>query len=113
MDKDESIRVSTEWEAKTLSEKQKEYVALDAFAHLAVYTRLQDVPEPGELPENPLPGLSVSVYQEDGQTLIAYGQWSSANSNSNSKVGCIKVTKTRAAVDTTKVVVQGAILKLH
>jgi len=111
MNKDEDIRISTEWEAKTLSEQQKEYVALDAFAHLALYQKLQEVPEPGQLPEQPLPGLLVSVYQEDGQTLIAYGQWSHANSNP--KVGDINITKTRAAIDITKVIVKGAILRLH
>jgi hypothetical protein len=111
MNKDEDIRISTEWEAKNLSEQQKEYVALDAFAHLALYQKLQEVPEPGKLPEQPLPGLLVSVYQEDGQTLIAYGQWSHANSNP--KIGDINITKTRAAIDITKVIVKGAILKLH
>jgi len=111
MDKDQDVRVSTEWEAKNLSEKQKNYVSVDAFAHLTIYNRLQEIPEPGELPEKPLPGIAVSLYQEDGQTLIAYGQWSSANSKS--KVGNINITKTRAAIDITKVVVKGAILKLH
>ena len=53
MDKDQSIRVSTQWEAKILSEEQKEYVAVDAFAHLTIYQKLIEVPEPGELPETP------------------------------------------------------------
>ena len=111
MDKDQAIRVSTQWEAKILSEEQKEYVALDAYAHLAIYVKLKEVPEVGELPESPLPGLLVSVYQEDGEKLIAYGQWSSANSST--KVQGINITKTRAAINITKVIVQGAILKLH
>jgi len=111
MDKDEDICISMEWDAKNLSEKQKKYIALDAFAHLSIYQWFQEVPEPGELPEHPLPGSPISVYQEDGQILIAYGQWSSANLNS--KVENINITKTRAAIDITKVVVKGAILKLH
>ena len=111
MNKDQDICVSTQWDVKDLSEEQKEYVALDAYASLAIYERLQDVPEPGDISAEPLPGLSVSVYQEDGHTLIAYGRWSSANLNF--KVGNINITKTRAAVDIIKVVVRGVILRLH
>ena len=112
LDKDPDIRVSTKWENKELSKEQKQYIAIDALVSYQIYETLKAIPLPGPLPDIPHAGLSVALYQ-NGETLIAYGSWSSINMQSHPKVDSISVSSTRAAIDISKVIVGGAILNLH
>ena len=113
MDSYHDLRVSNEWDSKDLSEEQKTCTALDAYASLSIYEKLQAVPIPGNIPEAPHAGFSVSLYQGDGQNQIAHGHWSQVNMQSNPEVENIKVSKDIVAVEITKVLVPGAILDLH
>src|SRR5882762_1217014 len=113
MDTYHDLRVSNEWDSKDLTEEQKICTALDAYASLCIYEKLQTIPIPGDIPETPHAGFLVSLYQDDGQTLIAHGHWSRINMQSNPEVQNIKVSKDIVAVEISKVLVPGAILDLH
>ena len=86
---------------------------MDAYAGLCIYQKLQTVSVPGNIPEKHYAGLPVSLYQDDGQSVIAYGYWSRVNIQSNPEVQTIKVSKGLAAVEITEVLIPGAILDLH
>ena len=113
MHKDPEIQLNTQWETRSLSDKQKQHLALDVYAKLCIYNQLEKIPLSGPIPDNPPAGLPVALYQEDGCTLIAYGHWSDKNILSNAKVDGITITKTRAAIEVTQVIVKGAIIGLQ
>ena len=113
MHKDPEIQLNTQWETRSLSETQKQHLALDVYAKLCIYDQLEKIPLSGPIPDNLPAGLPVALYQEDGCTLIAYGHWSDKNILSNAKVDGITITKTRAAIEVTKVIVKGAIIGLQ
>lgn len=112
LEKDESIRVSREWEATVLSPEQRNYAAMDVWASLEIYHALQAmlVPEPLNFEPPPPPGTPVFIYQEDRTTLIARGQTALEDIHS---VRGISVTKTRVVIEVKDVYVPGAVIVTH
>jgi hypothetical protein len=110
LDKSAAVRVSTEWGNDELSNEQKEYAALDAFASLEIYHRLIQVPISDKISDTVLPGTSVSILQDDGQ-IIAQGIISLNTLESTCRG--LKQTPTRARVTVQKVMVPAATLSLH
>ena len=62
------------------------YIAQDAHASKCTYEKLVELKKYGNVPQNAVPGLPVIIYQEDGQKIIAYGTWSSLNSEENAVI---------------------------
>ncbi|KAJ7448443.1 hypothetical protein B0H11DRAFT_1744154, partial [Mycena galericulata] len=109
LDKNQDIRVSTNWNNKVLSAEQVTYAALDALASLYIYNRLVKTQLPGRISINDLPGTLVSVQNTDGQ-LIAQGSISVVTTPIP---GAPQVTKTRVRVTVSDVLVPAALVPLH
>ena len=115
LNKDDAIRVSTEWENINLSQDQIMYIAQDAHASKCIYEKLVQLEKYGNVPQNATPGLPVIIYQEDGQKTIAYGAWSSLNTEENAVVDDIALhtSDKLVAIEIQKVSVPGAIIESH
>jgi hypothetical protein len=113
LEKDPNIRVSTEWDNIELREAQVDYAASDAYVALLVYQNLEKIQRLGNVPVNALPGLMVSIHQQNSQKVIALGTWSSHNSNPNAIINGIKMTPLNAAVEIQKIMVPGAVMTEH
>lgn len=110
LDKPASLQVSQEWDNEQLSPEQLEYAALDALAALKIYEHLSKFSSPGVISDSALPGTPVSVYHEDGQ-IIAKGILSQCPPAA--QFAGVNITKTRAQVTISEVIIPGAILALH
>lgn len=106
LEKDQSIRVSEDWDRETLSDDQVRYAATDAYASLAVYNSLMRIPTPGNLPAIPPPGLPISIWHDDGSRLIAHGVVAKQVENLN----FINVTPTRLVVTVHQVLVPSSVV---
>ena len=117
LNKDQNIRVSTHWEDKNLSDEQINYAALDAYASQAIYNKLIRVEKFGNIPDNAEAGLAVTIYQEDGQKIIAYGIWSELNFDDHPVVDGIDFQKSEniklVAIKVQKISIPGAIITSH
>ena len=110
LDKTTPVRLSSNWDAVQLSSEQIEYAALDAWASLEIYHQLAHSSIPETIPDSANPGTPVIILQDDGQA-IAHG----VLSLNNSKSACMGVnpTSSRARVTIQKILIPGAILRLH
>ncbi|EDR06924.1 uncharacterized protein LACBIDRAFT_328290 [Laccaria bicolor S238N-H82] len=115
LNKDDAIRVSTEWENINLSQDQIMYIAQDAHASKCIYEKLVQLEKYGNVPQNAAPGLPVIIYQEDGQKTIAYGAWSSLNTEENAVVDdiALQTSDKLIAIEIQKFSVPGAIIESH
>jgi hypothetical protein len=115
LNKNDTIRVSTEWENANLSQDQIMYIAQDAHASKCIYEKLVELEKYGNVPQNAAPGLPVIIYQEDGQKIIAYGTWSSLNSEENAVIDNIALhtSDKLVAIEIQKISVPGAIIESH
>lgn len=91
------------------------YIAQDAHASKCIYEKLVELEKYGNVPQNAAPGLPVIIYQEDGQKIIAYGTWSSLNSEENAVIDNIALhtSDKLVAIDIQKISVPGAIIESH
>ena len=110
LDKPASLQVSQDWDNEQLSLEQLEYAAFDVLASLKIYEHLSKFNTFEVISENALPGTPVSVYHEDGQ-IIAQGMLS--QHTPATQFAGVNITKTRAQVTISKVIIPGAILALH
>ncbi|KAG8968224.1 hypothetical protein FRC05_001605 [Tulasnella sp. 425] len=106
LEKDQSIRVSEDWDRETLSDDQVRYAATDAYASLAVYNALMEIPVPGNLPLSPAPGLPISIWHDDGSRLIAHG----IVAEQVNHLQGINVTQTRLVVTVQQVLVPSSVV---
>ena len=113
LNKDDTIRVSTEWENANLSQDQIMYIAQDAHASKCIYEKLVELEKYGNVPQNAVPGLPVIIHQEDGQKIIAYGTWSSLNSEESAVIDTIALHNSDKilAIEVQKVSVPGEIIE--
>ena len=112
LEKDESVRVSSEWSNTTLSKEQMKYAALDVWASLQIYNQLQalQVPSPLTFTPLPLPGTKVFLYQEDRTRIIACGQISMHTYNS---LDGINISPSRSLIDIAEIFIPGAVITVH
>jgi 3'-5' exonuclease len=110
LDKNVSERVSTFWEAETLTDRQIKYSACDVYAALSIYNALSAIPLPAPLASNPEPLSSVLLYNADNSRVIAWGVLSP---DSTPSFDGIKITATRCLVEIQDVYVPGAIITTH
>ena len=91
------------------------YIAQDAHASKCTYENLVELEKYGNIPQNAVPGLPVIIYQEDGQKIIAYGIWSSLNSEENTVIDNIALHNSDKilAIEVQKVSVPGEIIERH
>jgi len=110
--KDLNTRISTDWSADTLTEDQIQYAALDAWASLKIYEKLNSLQIPASVDFNSrLPeGYQVFIYQQDRTTIIACGIISPDFFQSFEG---INITQTRVLIQVNDVYVPGAIISLH
>ena len=110
--KDLNTRISTDWSADTLTEDQIQYAALDAWASLKIYEKLNSLQIPASVDFNSrLPeGYQVFIYQQDRTTIIAHGIISP---DSFQSFEGINITQTRVLIQVNDVYVPGAIISLH
>ena len=111
------VHVSTHWEDQNLSEEQIQYASLDAYASQAIYNRLLEIERLGNIPENVPHDLPVTVYQEDGQKVIAHGIWSKLNFENNPILDGVDFQTSEnirlVAVEIQKITIPAAIIKSH
>lgn len=112
LEKDESVRVSSEWSNTILSEEQMKYAALDVWASLQIYNQLQalQVPSPLTFTPIPQPGTKVFLYQEDRTRIIACGQISVHAYNS---LDGINISPSRSLIDIDEIFIPGAVITVH
>ena len=112
LEKDESVRVSSEWSNTTLSMEQMKYAALDVWASLQIYNKLQalHVPSPLTFTPLPLPGTKVFLYQEDRTRIIACGQISMYAYNT---LDGINISPSRCLIDIDEIFIPGAVITVH
>lgn len=119
LNKDHDVRVSASWSARTLSERQLEYAALDVWASLKVYETLIAIqcPMPLDFTAPIPPNLPVYLYHSDRTSIIARGVISSQfvqdSGTQIMKWDGINVTKTRVIVQVEEIYVPGAIIDVH
>ena len=91
------------------------YIAQDAHASKCTYKKLVELEKYGNVPQNAVPGLPVVIYQEGGQKIIAYGTWSSLNSEENAVIDNIALQNSDKIlpIEVQKVSVPGAIIESH
>lgn len=109
LEKDQSIRVSSEWDRRILSNEQVRYAATDAYAGLAVYEYLIRIPAPGNIPVHPAPGLPISLWHDDGSRIVAHG----IIGNQVDILNDINVTPTRIVVTVQQVVVPSTVVMVR
>jgi hypothetical protein len=110
LDKEDFIRLRSDWNATTLTDEQVQYAAKDAYASLQIYERLSQMTVPTIITDSALPGTPVSVLHDDGKA-IALGILSQEAQTASLKG--VNHTKTRARVTVRTVLVPAAILPLH
>ena len=114
LEKDNSIRVCTEWTFTELSEEQIQYVALDVWASLQIYLSLQEmtVPTPVDFKSVPPPdlGTEIFIYQEDKSRIVARGSLSPLGYRT---LDGISITATRILIDIKEVYIPGAVITTH
>ncbi|KAH7919165.1 hypothetical protein BV22DRAFT_1051234 [Leucogyrophana mollusca] len=100
--KDTSVRVSTNWNNPTLTQEQIDYAALDVYASWAIFESFLTVPVPGPVTAVTSAGTHVKLLSRDGKTVVALGfiSWSRPPKHDG-----INVTKTRAIIQVTSIVV--------
>ena len=110
--KDLNTRISTEWSADELTEDQIQYAALDAWASLQIYKKLNSLQVPASVDfDAGLPTeYQVFIYQQDRTTIIARGIISP---DSFQSFEGINITRTHVLVQVNDVYVPGAIISLH
>jgi len=117
LEKNEAIRISTEWDNNNLSNEQIKYAALDAYASQAIYNRLIEIEKFGKIPENVKEGLAVIIYQQDGQKVIAHGTWSSINFQRDQVIDGINFKAAEnmklVAIDIQKILIPAATVPTH
>lgn len=110
LDKNPVVRTSTAWEDRNLPETHIEYAALDAWATLQLYSVMQQIAVPGELPVDSSEGTEVALWHEDRSQVVAYGMLASRDKK---KYNGVNITKTRTLVTVTEVVLDSALVTLH
>jgi len=110
--KDLNTCISTDWSADELTEDQIQYAALDAWASLKIYEKLNSLQIPAPVDFNSrLPAeYQVFIYQQDRTTIIARGIISP---DSFQSFEGINITRTRVLIQVNDVYVPGAIISLH
>ncbi|KAK7453314.1 hypothetical protein VKT23_011990 [Stygiomarasmius scandens] len=111
LNKNVSERISSAWENDTLTDEQKMYAALDAFASLAIYNALIKIPVPAPLALDAPPNTLVLLYGEDKTRLIARGILLPVPSVQN--FDGINITPTRALIQVDEVYVIGSLITTH
>ena len=110
--KDLNTHISTNWSADTLTEDQIQYAALDAWASLKIYEKLNSLQIPASVDFNSrLPEeYQVFIYQQGRTTIIAHGIISPDFFQSFEG---INITQTCVLIQVNDVYVPGAIISLH
>lgn len=110
--KDPQIRISPDWSGPDLTEEQIQYAALDAYASLKIYEKLNtlQVPLPVNFELELPPSYEIFIFHDDRTTIIARGIISSDQFNSFQG---INITRTRVLVQIQEIYVPGAIIHLH
>ncbi|KAJ3083594.1 hypothetical protein HK102_000990 [Quaeritorhiza haematococci] len=103
----DDIRVG-QWDVDKLSEKQVEYAARDAWASLKIYEAAVQLQQVGTIPQRQTAGTPVSVLSPDGMLTIGEGFITQHESGA---LDGVNVTKTRALVTITKVVVPATMIR--
>lgn len=100
LDKDNTTRLSDQWSAPELSEKQATYAALDAVAGLQIHQAMRSSHRPGPLSETATPGSPITLLQNDGKTVVARGviKESSGGTDHSTTYHGVKLTKSRTAI---------------
>jgi len=109
--KDFNMRVNAEWSGD-LNQDQIQYAALDAWASLKIYQKLENirVPVSIDFTSNVPAGTKVFIYQQDRTNIIAHG---TISPDIISNYQGVNITKTRILVQVVHVYVPGAIMSLH
>ncbi|KAG6886800.1 hypothetical protein C0992_002307 [Termitomyces sp. T32_za158] len=105
--KDPSIRVSTAWDNSELSESQKSYAALDAYATWEVFRALSTISIGTAVTRATPIGTPVSLLSSDRSKIVAHGH---VMPDQPKKLLGINVTKTRLVVTVTSILVPGHIV---
>ncbi|KAF8876295.1 hypothetical protein CPB84DRAFT_1966585 [Gymnopilus junonius] len=111
LSKDPQIRISPDWSGP-LTKEQIQYAALDAYASLKIYEKLDTLQVPilvnfeQELPSD----YEVFIFHDDRTTIIAHGIISPDQFNSFQG---INITQTCTLIQIQEIYVPGAIIHLH
>ncbi|KAJ3553058.1 hypothetical protein NP233_g12733 [Leucocoprinus birnbaumii] len=106
-------RISSKWENETLTQRQVEYAARDAYVSLALYREIICIPVPSPLPSDPQEGTTVFIYHDaHASRLIGHGHIITLPKDEE-RIGQAKLLKSRITVRVTQVLVPGAIIGTH
>jgi hypothetical protein len=112
LDKDQATRVSDTWSGP-LTERQKQYAALDVWASLKIYEQLLaiQVPVPVDFAIQPSAGYPIYLYHTDRTSILASGVISPHAQSST--WDNINISKSRTVVEVQEIYIPGAILNTH
>ncbi|KAJ7586237.1 hypothetical protein C8J56DRAFT_1052609 [Mycena floridula] len=111
LNKNVSERLNSDWESESLTDKQKEYAALDAYASLQLYQTIIAAPVPMSLPEHLEPLTPVILFHTDKARPIARGVISPECCSSI--FDGISVIAARTVIEVQEVLVPAAIITTH
>ncbi|RDB23206.1 Werner syndrome ATP-dependent helicase [Hypsizygus marmoreus] len=116
LSKPDSIQCS-QWSISKLTDAQKDYAALDAYASWCIWRKLSSLPSVGLHVTDIVPGQLISFYS--GKKLVALGSLISPSTTvhipsiGSANARSINVTRSRAIILVEKVVVPGFIVLLY
>jgi 3'-5' exonuclease len=108
--KSNTEQISTNWGDSELSPAQRDYAAKDAYASLTLYHTINKIPLPEKITRSTPIDTPVIVLSDDQKKIIAHGVLSSSEDHF---LDGVHITSTHAVVHVHKVIIPGAILKLH
>ncbi|KAJ7488604.1 hypothetical protein B0H11DRAFT_2230137 [Mycena galericulata] len=108
IDKNVAERVSSAWEGD-LSKSQVLYAALDVHACRCIYDVLIKISVPAPLPDPVALGTPIVLFHDTHSRLIARGNIIALNGSHDS----INITRTRALIEVTEVIVPAAVITTH
>jgi hypothetical protein len=105
--KDPTIRVSTAWDSRELSQEQIDYASLDVYAMWSVYQALVAMPTGGKVSESTPGGVAIALLSSDQSLIVAYGH---VTPDRPKKYLGMNVTKTKALMTVTNILIPGHIV---
>jgi len=113
LSKDESLRMSEDWEACELRADLLQYAALDVFASWVMFEKAAELPAPEKVEESTPPGTRVLLLVQKGGIPAAYGKISDIQPNLWGGIRVKVASRNRVLIEVDSLVIPSAAAILH